>query len=115
MKLRGIQAKVIKSSDALLLSRRQILKASVAVGAFAMGAPIPSFSAVKKGGRLVIGTTGGSAGDSLDPTKLTSVGHGMIGYTLGNGLTEIEEIMKIQSKLIVNRSAYKTNIKQLNK
>ena len=90
MKLRGIQAKVIKSSDALLLSRRQILKASVAVGAFAMGAPIPSFSAVKKGGRLVIGTTGGSAGDSLDPTKLTSVGHGMIGYTLGNGLTEIE-------------------------
>ena len=32
-----------------------------------------------------------------------------------NGLTEIEEIMKIQSKLIVNRSAYKTNINEVSK
>ncbi len=30
-----------------------------------------------------------------------------------NGLKEIEEIMKIQSKLIINRSAYKTNIKKI--
>ena len=30
-----------------------------------------------------------------------------------NGLTEIEEIMKIQSKLIVNRSAYKTNMNEV--
>ena len=36
------------------------------------------------------------------------------GKTLkSNGLTEIEEIMKIQSKLIVNRSAYKTNTKSI--
>tara|TARA_B100000674_G_scaffold479454_1_gene477877 strand:+ start:1328 stop:1972 length:645 start_codon:yes stop_codon:yes gene_type:complete len=28
-----------------------------------------------------------------------------------NGLVELEEIMKIQSKLIVNRSAYKTNMR----
>ena len=39
----------------------------------------------------VLGTTGGGAGDSLDPTKMTSVGHGVIGYTLANGLTEIEK------------------------
>ena len=32
-----------------------------------------------------------------------------------NGLTEIEEIMKIQSKLIVNRSAYKTNMNEVAK
>tara|TARA_B100000963_G_scaffold18521_1_gene14139 strand:- start:674 stop:1321 length:648 start_codon:yes stop_codon:yes gene_type:complete len=32
-----------------------------------------------------------------------------------NGLTEIEEIMKIQSKLIVNRSAYKTKMKEVSK
>ena len=32
-----------------------------------------------------------------------------------NGLIEIEEIMKIQSKLIVNRSAYKTNMNEVSK
>ena len=32
-----------------------------------------------------------------------------------NGLVEVEEIMKIQSKLIVNRSAYKTEIKKIKK
>ena len=32
-----------------------------------------------------------------------------------NGLIEIEEIMKIQSKLIVNRSAYKTKMKEVSK
>ncbi len=30
-----------------------------------------------------------------------------------NGLVEVEEIMEIQSKLIINRSAYKTNIKKI--
>ena len=30
-----------------------------------------------------------------------------------NGLIEVEEIMKIQSKLIVNRSAYKTEMKKI--
>ena len=38
------------------------------------------------------------------------------GSTLkANGLIEIEEIMKIQSKLIVNRSAYKTNMNEVSK
>ena len=32
-----------------------------------------------------------------------------------NGLIEVEEIMKIQSKLIVNRSAYKTDMKNIKK
>ena len=32
-----------------------------------------------------------------------------------NGLVEVEEIMKIQSKLIVNRSAYKTKSSEINK
>ena len=36
------------------------------------------------------------------------------GATLkANGLKEIDEIMKVQSKLIVNRSAFKTNIKKI--
>ena len=30
-----------------------------------------------------------------------------------NGLIEVEEIMKIQSKLIINRSAYKTDMKKI--
>lgn len=30
-----------------------------------------------------------------------------------NGLIEVEEIMKIQSKLIINRSAYKTNMNKI--
>ena len=30
-----------------------------------------------------------------------------------NGLKEVEVIMKVQSKLIINRSAYKTNTKSV--
>ena len=32
-----------------------------------------------------------------------------------NGLKEVDEIMKIQSKLIVNRSAYKTKMNEIKK
>ena len=32
-----------------------------------------------------------------------------------NGLTEVEEIMKVQSKLIVNRSSFKTNTETIQK
>ncbi len=32
-----------------------------------------------------------------------------------NGLVEVEEIMKIQSKLIINKSAYKTEMKKIKK
>ena len=36
------------------------------------------------------------------------------GKTLkANGLVEVEEIMEIQSKLIINRSAYKTSMKKI--
>ena len=30
-----------------------------------------------------------------------------------NGLIEVEEIMKVQSKLIINRSSYKTEMKRI--
>ena len=32
-----------------------------------------------------------------------------------NGLIEVEEIMKIQSKLIINRSAFKTELTKIKK
>lgn len=75
----------------LEMKRRSFLKGTAAVGAIALTSSFPGFAAAKKGGRLIIGTTGGGAGDSLDPTTLTSVGHGIMGYTLANGLTEIEK------------------------
>lgn len=75
-----------------MIKRRTFLSTSVAAAGLASASMIfPAFAAPKKGGRLVIGTSGGSAGDSLDPTKLTSAGHGIMGYTLGNCLTEIEQ------------------------
>ena len=74
-----------------LITRRSLMKQSVAaVGAYSLAGALPALAATK-GGHLVIGTTGGGAGDSLDPTKLTSVGHGVMGYALGNNLTELEE------------------------
>ncbi|MGD1972858.1 MAG: ABC transporter substrate-binding protein [Desulfobacterales bacterium] len=72
-------------------SRRTFLKGAAATGVLTLISPFSAHAAVKSGGRLVLGTTGGGAGDSLDPTKLTSVGHGVMGYTLGNVLTEIEK------------------------
>lgn len=71
--------------------RRTFLKSTAAAGLLTLGLPQMAAAAPQSGGRLVLGTTGGGAGDSLDPTKLTSVGHGVIGYTLANGLTEIEK------------------------
>jgi peptide/nickel transport system substrate-binding protein len=73
------------------IDRRTFLKGTAAAGILTLAAPFPALATSKAGGRLVIGTTGGGAGDSLDPTKLTSVGHGIMGYTLGNCLTEIEK------------------------
>ena len=38
------------------------------------------------------------------------------GETLkANGLIEIEEIMKVSTRLAINRNAYKTNFKEINK
>jgi len=73
------------------VKRRSFLKGTAALGLLSAASPFPGLAASKRGGRLVLGTFGGSAGDSLDPTKLTSVGHGIVGYTLANGLTEIEK------------------------
>ncbi|OED39365.1 peptide ABC transporter substrate-binding protein [Chromatiales bacterium (ex Bugula neritina AB1)] len=75
-----------------MIKRRTLLKGAVAsAGLLSLGFSLPAAAAPKKGGRLVIGTTGGAVGDSLDPRKLTSVGHGIMGYALGNCLTEIEK------------------------
>ncbi len=86
-----------------MIKRRDFLKTTVATaGLIGLSAIAPAKAAANKGGHLVIGTTGGSAGDSLDPTKLTSVGHGVMGYTLGNCLTEIEEGGKLVGELAEN-------------
>lgn len=75
-----------------MMKRRTFLTTTAAgVGLAAANLTLPAMAAPVKGGRLVIGTSGGSAGDSLDPTKLTSAGHGIMGYTLANCLTEIEK------------------------
>lgn len=80
------------------LDRRTFLKGSAA-GALTLALPFPALAKSKSGGKLVVGTTGGGAGDSLDPTKLTSVGHGVMGYTLGNNLTELEKDGKLVGEL----------------
>lgn len=83
-----------------MIERRDFLKSSVATAAvIGLSAALPARAAASKGGHLVIGTISGSAGDSLDPTKLTSVGHGIMGYTIGNCLTEIEEGGKLVGEL----------------
>ena len=74
-----------------MLKRRTLLKTAAATAGLAVFGPVVPASAAVRGGRLVLGTTGGSATDSLDPTKLTSIGHGVMGFTLGNCLTEIEK------------------------
>lgn len=81
------------------LDRRTFIKGTAAAGVLSLAMPFPAMSASKSGGRLIIGSIGGGAGDSLDPTKFTSVGHGVMGYTLGNCLTEIEKGGKLVGEL----------------
>lgn len=75
-----------------MINRRRFLKdTAIATGLVTLASAYPVWSAPVSGGHLVVGTPGGGAGDSLDPTKLTSAGHGIMGYALGNCLTEIEK------------------------
>ena len=86
-------------------NRRTFLKGTAAAGVWTLAWPFSAMATSKSGGRLVIGTTGGGAGDSLDPTKLTSVGHGIMGYTLGNCLTEIAkggELVPVNAITLLN-------------
>ena len=73
------------------MKRRMFLKSTAATaGVFTLTGAMPAVAAPAKGGRLVLATTSGASGDSLDPTTFTSVGHGLTGCTIGNCLTEID-------------------------
>lgn len=75
-----------------MIKRRTVLKgAAAATAAGVLGAGLPALAAPVKGGRLVMATTGGATGDTLDPRTFTTVGHGVTGFTLANCLTEIEK------------------------
>ncbi len=39
----------------------------------------------------------------------------MVKLLKANGLIEIEEIMKVSTRLAINRNAYKTDFKEINK
>lgn len=71
--------------------RRDFMK-GVAAGTIAATAPAGVFGAAPiKGGKLIIGTVGGSGTDSLDPRAWSSANQGIMGYALANTLTEISE------------------------
>ncbi|MBI1384830.1 MAG: peptide ABC transporter substrate-binding protein [Rhizobiales bacterium] len=74
----------------LPLGRRTLLKGAFAAGLVsATGFASARAASPKKGGKIVIATIGGAASDTLDPRTITSIGHGVMGFTLGNCLTEI--------------------------
>lgn len=81
------------------LTRRGFVQTSGALWVAAGLGTVPAVAAPVKGGRLVVASMGGGASDTLDPRKLTSVMHGLIGYALGNCLTEIEEGGKLVGEL----------------
>jgi peptide/nickel transport system substrate-binding protein len=88
--------------DRLLLpgaTRRGFIKTSGALLLAAGMGAMPARAQAVKGGRLVVGMTGGSVSDSLDPRTFRSSGHACVGYTLGNGLTEIEKDNQLVGEL----------------
>jgi len=76
------------------ISRRNFLKKASALG-IAAAVPSALFSgnaiaaSPKRGGHLRIATTGGSSGDSLDPTLLTSPHVNFLFFTIHAQLTEV--------------------------
>lgn len=81
------------------ISRRRFMQnTAVAGAAFGVGIA-PVHAQPVKGGTLVVGMTGGSASDSLDPRTFSSSGHACVGFTLGNCLTEIEKGNKLVGEL----------------
>ena len=79
-------------------SRRNFLLSTGAMGVAAGLFGVPAHAQAKKGGRLVVGMTGGAVSDTLDPATFTSSGHACVGFTIGNCLTEIEK----DSELVAN-------------
>ncbi|WP_166417974.1 ABC transporter substrate-binding protein [Cochlodiniinecator piscidefendens] len=81
------------------LTRRGLIKSSAALGMIAGLGLSSARAAPTPGGTLVVGMTGGAASDSLDPRTFSSSGHAMLGFTLGNCLTEIEENNELVGEL----------------
>ena len=74
------------------LNRRQVLQGATALGASAALAGLAPLSAKaetpQRGGTLRIGMSRGSTTDTLDPTTFIDAGTYMIGYALGDNVTE---------------------------
>lgn len=77
------------------ISRRQFISRAAALGATAAIAPAllsspAEASTPKTGGRLIIGATGGSTTDSMDPASLTSNMNQNLNWQIRNNLVEID-------------------------
>jgi len=77
------------------ISRRQFITQVSALGLAAAISPAllagtAQASVPKKGGRMVIGVTGGSTTDSMDPAKLTSNMNQNLNWQIRNNLVEID-------------------------
>jgi len=77
------------------ISRRQFIARVSALGLMAAVSPVLSSSTAnaatpKKGGRFIIGVTGGSTTDSMDPATLTSNMNQNINWQIRNCLVEID-------------------------
>lgn len=82
----------VQSSQPGALSRRSLLKSSLAATAFAMsGTTMPAFAASempKTGGHLKLGLSGGASTDTLDPAGYISALQYVLGRTWGDTLVE---------------------------
>lgn len=81
------------------VTRRGFVKTSGALWLAASAGALPARAQPVKGGRLVVGITGGAVSDTLDPRTLSSSGHACVGFTVGNCLTEIEKDSKLVGEL----------------
>lgn len=77
------------------ISRRQFITQATALGLAAAVSPAllagtARASVPKKGGRLIIGVTGGSTTDSMDPATLTSNMNQNLNWQIRNNLVEID-------------------------
>lgn len=94
---RGMQSRAI--------SRRVFIERAIAVGATAAAAGrLFTDEAVadvtpKKGGHLVLGLNGASAGDTLDPANYTATHMQVFGSQLYDTLAEVDENVKLQPRL----------------
>ncbi|MBT8361636.1 MAG: ABC transporter substrate-binding protein [Desulfobacterales bacterium] len=77
------------------ITRRQFVSQATALGLTAMISPVLFSGAAKAagpktGGRLIIGATGGSTTDSMDPATLTSNMNQNLNWQIRNNLVEID-------------------------